>query len=315
MKNTLSALIFFVGSIAVFAQPPNAFNYQAVVRDNTGSIIPNQTVSFRFSVHDDDPTGIIEYSEKHVLSTNDYGSVNLNIGNGTPVSGTFSAIDWGDGPKYLEIELDPVGGTSYVSMGTSQLLSVPYALYAEEGEPGPEISDDDNNTRITVEETPNDDTIRFYVADNEVMQHNGKTLEMLNNGKSVFIGEKAGRYDDGTDNYNVYGGYQSGSSNTSGNANTFMGAMSGKSSFGSKNSFFGTYSGKNHQTGEYNSYFGYNCGSSTGTGGYNSFFGAEAGVGAGPYNIGEGNSFFGYGVVVPIPTSAFKARISLSNSP
>ncbi len=75
--------------------------------------------------------GVPVYNESHTVTTNGFGLFNLKIGNGTPVAGNFSSVDWSNGPYFLEIGIDVTGGTDYVTMGTSQLLSVPYALYAE----------------------------------------------------------------------------------------------------------------------------------------------------------------------------------------
>lgn len=125
----LIASVFVVA--CAIAQSPQQFNYQGVARDAGGNILANQTISVQFSLHDASPTGTIEYQETHALTTNQFGLFNTAVGSGTVVSGSFSAIDWGSASKYLQVELDPAGGSSYVDMGTSQLLSVPYALYAE----------------------------------------------------------------------------------------------------------------------------------------------------------------------------------------
>lgn len=117
-------------SAAGFSQVPQAFKYQAVARDNTGAIIANQSVSFRMSVIQGTLPGTVVYSETHNATTNGFGLATLEIGKGIPVSGVFSAIDWSINPKYLKTELDPAGGSSYVNMGTSELLSVPYAMQA-----------------------------------------------------------------------------------------------------------------------------------------------------------------------------------------
>ncbi|OQX78768.1 MAG: hypothetical protein B6D61_04730, partial [Bacteroidetes bacterium 4484_249] len=113
------------------AQTPQAFKYQAVVRDNAGDILASTGVSLRMSIREGSASGIVIYRETHSATTNQFGLVNIGIGNGTPDIGTFSMIDWGTGTKYLETELDPAGGTNYTTMGTAQLLSVPYALYSE----------------------------------------------------------------------------------------------------------------------------------------------------------------------------------------
>jgi len=122
-----------IGS-SIFAQSPEAFKYQAIARDASGNVIANQNVSFRISILKTSETGTPVYVETHNLTTNNFGLVNLNIGNGSPVSGNFSTIDWSTDKYYIKVEMDAAGGTSYQSMGTSQLLSVPYALNAKSAE-------------------------------------------------------------------------------------------------------------------------------------------------------------------------------------
>ena len=116
-------------------QSPQSFKYQAVVRDASGNILPSQAVSFKISIIQTSPSGTVVYTERHSATTNEFGMVNLTIGGGTVLSGSFSSIDWGSGPYFLKVEFDPAGGTNYTVMGTSQLLSVPYALYAANAVP------------------------------------------------------------------------------------------------------------------------------------------------------------------------------------
>lgn len=118
-------------SVYVFAQSPNAINYQGVARDNGGNVLTNQSIGLRISILSGSPTGTIAYSETHAVATNDFGLFNIAIGTGSLVSGSFSSIDWGANDHYTKVEFDPAGGSSYSNLGTSQLLSVPYALYAE----------------------------------------------------------------------------------------------------------------------------------------------------------------------------------------
>src|ERR1043165_6107762 len=113
------------------AQVPQGFNYQAVVRDNTGGVIANQIVALRITILDSNANGTVLYKEKHQPLTNQFGLVTLSIGNGAVLSGNFSSIPWGVGSKYLKIDVDINNNGSYVPFGTSQLLSVPYALYAK----------------------------------------------------------------------------------------------------------------------------------------------------------------------------------------
>lgn len=117
-------------SALILAQPPQAFKYQAVVRDNTGEILQNQQVDIRISIRNVWSGGTILYQETFTENTNNYGLVNLEVGNGTTTLGIFSNIQWGADKKFIEIEIDADGG-GYISMGTLELLSVPYALYAE----------------------------------------------------------------------------------------------------------------------------------------------------------------------------------------
>lgn len=125
------AMLFVLSAFIVNAQTPQGIKYQAVARDVAGNIIGNQTISVRFSIHSGSATGTVVYSETHTASTNQFGLFTVSLGMGTPVTGTFSAINWSAGSMFLETELDPTGGSNYTSMGTSQMLSVPYALYAE----------------------------------------------------------------------------------------------------------------------------------------------------------------------------------------
>ena len=142
MKHPLLLLILFM-SLVSYSQTPQFFKYQAVVRDAAGLLAVNRIVSIRTSILAGSATGSSVYSETQTLSTNDYGVVSLNIGNGTLVSGSFSTINWSLGNYFVKNELDITGGSTYVFMGTSQLVSVPYALYSEKS--GNSISDHDTS--------------------------------------------------------------------------------------------------------------------------------------------------------------------------
>jgi len=135
MKNLTKIFILLIVNIFtinLFAQSPEAFKYQAIARDASGNVIANQNVSFRISIIKTSATGTPVYVETHNLTTNNFGLANLNIGEGSPVSGNFSTIDWATDKYFIKVEMDATGGTSYQHIGTSQLLSVPYALYAKE---------------------------------------------------------------------------------------------------------------------------------------------------------------------------------------
>ena len=124
----LITLLALVITLITNAQAPQGFNYQATVRNSTGALIVNQNVLVKFNIYQNTATGTIVYSENQSVTTDDLGQVNLVIGQGTATVGTFSTINWATGNYYLGIELNT--GSGYVAMGTTQLLSVPYALYA-----------------------------------------------------------------------------------------------------------------------------------------------------------------------------------------
>jgi hypothetical protein len=129
-------ILVFLGA-ALSAQTPSSFRYQAVARNNSGNVLVNQNVSFRISILIGSAAGATAYSETHSgKTTNAFGLVELEIGKGMPVNGTFSAINWGSNSYFVKVEMDPAGGTSYQTLSTSQLLSVPYALYAKTVETG-----------------------------------------------------------------------------------------------------------------------------------------------------------------------------------
>jgi len=130
-KYMLTVLLLTCLSFPISGQAPQKFNYQAVVRDNSGDIISNQSVGIQLSVHDVSATGTIVFRETHNSSTNQFGIVNLEVGTGTAIIGTFSGINWQTGSKYLKVEMDPTGGNNYIALGTTQLISVPYALHSE----------------------------------------------------------------------------------------------------------------------------------------------------------------------------------------
>ncbi|HYX05458.1 MAG TPA: hypothetical protein VE912_01870 [Bacteroidales bacterium] len=129
MKNILLFLSVMLFSTTIFAQAPESFNYQAVIRDQSGNPVVNKSVGFRISILQSSMTGSAIYTETHNASTNEQGLVTLRIGEGTS-SDNFAAIDWSGDKYFIKVEVDPEGGSNYIPYGTSQLLSVPYSLEA-----------------------------------------------------------------------------------------------------------------------------------------------------------------------------------------
>lgn len=130
MKKGFLMIGLVLCAMIVAAQVPQAFSYQAVIRDGDGLPVEEQNVSMRFSVIQDNASGPAVYVETHTTTTNPHGLVNLGIGDGTVVTGDFQNIAWGGDDYFLKVEVDADGGTNYLDMGTTQLLSVPYAMTA-----------------------------------------------------------------------------------------------------------------------------------------------------------------------------------------
>ncbi|MEP6793826.1 MAG: hypothetical protein ABJB16_05830 [Saprospiraceae bacterium] len=136
MKNIRSFLILVILTSASsfgIAQSPNKMSYQAVIRNGSGELISNHEVRTKVSILKDSPNGTKVYSEIHLSTTNANGLTSFVIGNGTSVSGDIAIINWEQGPYFIKTETDPVGGTSFSISGTSELLSVPFALFAANG--------------------------------------------------------------------------------------------------------------------------------------------------------------------------------------
>lgn len=130
MKKYLIFTFLLASSAALLAQVPSSFNYQAIARNAGGAVIADQEMNFEISIVKGDPLGEVVYTEQHTENTNRFGMVTLQIGTGNVLTGDFSSIEWGDDAYFLLIEVNDV------LMGATQLLSVPYALYARTAEEG-----------------------------------------------------------------------------------------------------------------------------------------------------------------------------------
>jgi hypothetical protein len=130
MRKLYTLLAAVIITASAFAQAPEKMSYQAVVRDGSNALITSSSVGMQISILQGSLSGTAVYVETHTPTSNANGLVSIEIGDGTLVSGDFSTIDWANGPYYVKTETDPTGGTSYTITGTSQLLSVPYALHA-----------------------------------------------------------------------------------------------------------------------------------------------------------------------------------------
>jgi hypothetical protein len=133
---TIINILFFLSSSIIFSQAmvmpqvPQGVTYQAIALNNAGNQLINSNIKLRLSIIDNSATGTVLYTETHAKTTNDKGLYSLVIGQGTIVTGTFSSIDWGKNVKFLKVEMDATGGTNYTIVGSTQMQSVPYALYS-----------------------------------------------------------------------------------------------------------------------------------------------------------------------------------------
>jgi len=297
------------------AQAPEAIKYQSIARNTAGITINNTPISIRFSILDQTSTGTVIYSETHSPTTNDFGLFSLNVGTGTIVSGSFSSVDWATNDKFLKVEADFTGGMTFLEMGTSQLLSVPYALYAKyagtallpngtaagntafwDGSQwvlnnsnifnnGGFVGIGLNNPaqRLDVRGQINIPTDSAYMINNRKILHNRGLANLI-------IGNNAGLLSTFAQ-YNVFAGHDAGANNTIGSQNTFIGAETGVSNLdGMMNSFVGRRAGYSNITGVENTFIGCYAGQSNTTGQHNTFMGVTTGNST---TTGQENAFIG----------------------
>ena len=152
----MKKLIFFLLillSVNAYSQSPSNFTYQSVVRDGSGKLLSNKEISFRISVLKNSESGQVVFEEEHSVTTNINGLATLIVGKGSG-NDDLGDIDWGDGSFFLKVEIDPEGGFNFIAEDTTQLLSVPYALYSSSSGSSLTITGQDylliNNNEITV---------------------------------------------------------------------------------------------------------------------------------------------------------------------
>jgi len=131
LKTGLFLATFALLQANVRAQSPEKISYQSVIRNAGDQLVTNQSVGMQISILQGSSGGTAVYVEQQTTTTNANGLVSIEIGTGTVQSGDFTTIDWANGPYFIHTETDPAGGTNYTITGTSQLLSVPYALHAK----------------------------------------------------------------------------------------------------------------------------------------------------------------------------------------
>jgi trimeric autotransporter adhesin len=293
MKKSLRFFILVAFALLVFqkrllAQVPQTFNYQGIARDAGGNVLPNRKIGVELSVLDGGPTGTVVYAETFTDTTNAFGLFSMPVGGGTIVSGSFAGINWATGNKYLQTSIDLSGGTSYSLSGTTQLLSVPYALYA--GKAIVSVNGAWNLTGNTGSADSNfigtTDTIPFTVKVNDSLS--GK-IDPVN--FNSYWGYQSGSAR-GTGIQNTATGYQTLNNTTTGSFNTAMGATAlNANSTGGGNTAIGDAALRSNTVGANNTALGYGTltdnigGIQNSAGGYFSLF----------FNTtGNNNTAFGY---------------------
>jgi hypothetical protein len=221
--------IFFLFSFFYFlntnAQAPDKMSYQAVVRNNSNTLVSNANVGIKISILQGTATGTEVYSQTQTATTNDNGLVSLTIGEGGFVSGDFVAINWGNGPYFIKTETDPTGGTSYTITSTTQLMSVPYALYAKTAGASNSwgLSGNAGTTAANFIGTTDDKELLFKVNNEKagVIEFDDNTQNTVKNANTAFGYQSLNSNTTGY--YNTAFGYQSLYSNTTGIHNTAIG--------------------------------------------------------------------------------------------
>ncbi len=215
------------------AQAPEKMTYQAVVRNSSNQLITDAVVGIHISIIQTHETGPTVYEETHQPTTNSNGLLSIVIGEGTVLSGSLSIINWSNGPWFINIQVDPEGGTDYTISSTNQLLSVPYALHAKTADHLTETTgwsmsgNSGTNPNTDFIGTTDSQPIVFRVNNEEKMRlGNRGNLKFSGTGNSIFIGRGAGANDDLSDNHNIFIGDSAGVYNTIGYGNVAMGKYS-----------------------------------------------------------------------------------------
>jgi hypothetical protein len=173
-------LMLFLASVSYYIQAqivPQKMSYQAVARDAAGNPIANRTIGLRFTIREASAGGPDLYSETMTTTTNSMGTFNVEVGGGAPTLGSFNSIPWSNGPKFLNIKLDPNGGTTYTDMGSYQLLSVAYAQYAKDV-----LNNDDADA------SPTNEIQSLSVVGNQLSISSGNTVTLPSSGGGSITG-------------------------------------------------------------------------------------------------------------------------------
>ncbi len=167
MRRLFPIFLLLVAGLVSYAQTPDAFKYQAILRDASGQIIINKQVNILMSIREGTPNGAVLFSEEHLITTNQVGLINLEIGRGSNQVGAMNAIDWGANTHFLRVDIDENGGTNFILLGASELLSVPYAFYAKDVENKQDLDLVGDTLRITGNNSATDIDLGPYLSNTD----------------------------------------------------------------------------------------------------------------------------------------------------
>jgi len=179
-----TVLLIVIAISITMGQAPHSFNYQAIIRDKAGAVVANKEINFRISITAEHQSGERVYSELHRTFTNQFGVINLQIGEGEPLQGIMKEISWGASDYYLRVEVDAEGGYNFEEISNARLLSVPYSLWSQSAGYAPEVQDlmkEGHVLTITHTDSPTEIDLSEY---SQELSLDGRTLS-ISNGNSV----------------------------------------------------------------------------------------------------------------------------------